>query len=108
LCYGLFSKFQFAAHLTSLEIVHAQVSSRESERQTATSLRELVLHSGQLHGLHPLGVSACTSLQRFVGKPGSFVSAGSRTDELDLRMLTTHIPAVLCKLVNLTELSFGI
>ena len=107
LCCGLFSNLQLAAHLTSLEIVYAQAS-RESECQTATSLRELILKSGHLHGLHSLGISGCTSLQRFVGNPGSFISAGSRTDELNLRMHTTHIPAVPCKLVNLTELSFGV
>lgn len=58
--------------------------------------------------MHHLGVSACTRLQRLVAFPNSLVSAGSHTGERDLRVLTTHIPAVLCKLANLTELSFTI
>ncbi len=99
LCYGLFSNLHFAAHLTSLEIVCAQVSS-ESECQFVTSLQDLKLSNGQLAGLHHLGISACTRLQRLVGYPGSFVPAGSDTDNLDLRMLTAHIPAVLCKLAT--------
>ena len=107
LCYGLFSNLQFAAHLTSLEIVSAQASS-ESECQFVTSLQDLKLFNGQLAGLHHLGSSACTRLQRLVGYPGSFVPAGSDTDNLDLRMPTAHIPAILCKLANLTELSFTI
>ena len=104
---GMFSNLQFAVHLTSLEVVCARASS-ESECQLVTSLRELVLSRGHLTGVHRVGVSACTMLQRLVGNPGSFVSAGSDSNELDLRMWDTHIPAAFCKLVNLTELSFGL
>ena len=107
LCHGWFSNLQFAAHLTSLEIVDAQASS-ESEHQLATSLRELVLSRGHLTGVHRVGLSACTNLQRLVGNTGSYVSAGSDSNELDLRMFSTHIPAALCKLVNLTEFSLTI
>ncbi len=107
LCYGLFSNLQFAAHLTILEIVSAQASSA-SACQSVTSLRELVLSRGRLTGLHRLGVSACTSLQKLIGIAGSFVSADSDTDGLDLHVHTTHIPALLCKLTSLTELSSDI